>query len=512
MGNYYSSIKYIEKHNIEKTINTEVNVDVAKMGVKTEETKENIKAKPGRISIRELGRNQFNPFLIGNIDIDTGNITNIIIKNSRIFGFYPVILGILFSTCVIYTIWTILFFDGNGINLLIDFVPLFAFVIWILSFVLIESGTYKYKSIKIKLKNEKPIYIPIEGGNFKESGINDFIFDLKCINPNIKVSKTIERNSKIKILIFLISLALGLSLPNIKFILINLGIVAVFAIPLYLLKLDFDKKLIKSVLLTILMFILSTTCMIIVGLKLDNHSNNYNINTSNVKVDVYEGKLVKSIHVSRYSYNNTYFIEEENKKLRFKESSPRTLNQSYYIWSTSYLSDNGKVLKEEYETSKRYSEYNFINMNKGDVEYLYNCVSHKMYRFYDPQYNYNSKKMLGNNSYTLVLYQNNKPGYTAELVNLYKFIQLEKSQNLQEMEKYKNLIKIVNAFDSKYGKCFVLAYGNITANRTKYYMFMQNDQLNSGDGFDGIFLIYQKNILLDENVAIKYFKAMVGTI
>ena len=458
MEKYETKVKYIECRNIEKTIKTNIVFNNDQMYIKGEELEYIMQKKVWHRHPQGITKKIFNPFLLGERTIDIENITSIKIENRRVFGYTTIVLLTIGIFFLFFMIYLLLNSSTNYMDILIP-LPALILYIYLLSALIFEGiELYKFKSLKIILKNEKNICIPVEGWMCQEKNtLQNFIYEMQNVNSKIKVKNIINRNKLIMVFIFMLS------------------IIAVFA-----------------------------------DMKYNISNNIIDRDSYNIDVNVYEAKLIRS---NKINYINTYFIEEINQNIKIKEnifSNSKDFNKKYYILSTRYYSkQNNKLIKTEYDTSSFFIENQFVYFSKSNIQYWYDFNNKRLYKFYDPQYEHNNSPSGVNNfSYVITPYNKNKKNENDKLDKIYKFIYVDKNNDLQIDNINVNQIKTIDIFNSKYGKCYIISNGNLY--KKMYYMYMENSNINSDDDYDGIFLIYNNNSLLNDNKAIEYFKEVIN--
>jgi len=214
MEKYEFSIRYIENWNIEKTINTEIIIEEQQMEVTGEEVKRIMPEKVHHRHPKGKYSKPFNPFFTGKRKIIIGNILSIKIKNGRVFGLFTIGCYILYIIGIIAIFYKMFISAENSSDLVSAFAGIPALVIVsYLWFMLCDfEEIYKYKALKINIKNEDPICIPIENWKDNKEVLMSFIDNLQKGNPKIKLKESINRNKKIKILVFLISIAISFTI------------------------------------------------------------------------------------------------------------------------------------------------------------------------------------------------------------------------------------------------------------------------------------------------------------
>ena len=453
MSKYESSIEWGENYNmLKKSINTSVTINGNYLEVKSEQNERFTPEDRWRRHPRAKCSKPFNPFFLGEKTIDIEDVISVKIENGRIFGFYTIFLILIISIieiCFIYGIFNNST-EWREIFVALPFIMIMQY--FLLPLLLDFVEVYKFKALKIKVRNEKSLCIAIEGWRDKNKDrLRDFICETHEINSKIKIINLIITN---RVLLISVSLAI-----------------------------------------------------MVISFTIGFSSQKINMDICDVQVNVYEAKLIKKYKGSN-DYINTYFLENENKKVKIKESKmdsyKKEVNQKYYLWCFKYYSKaNNELLKTEYECSIANNENSFILTSKYNkninIQYLHNCKDNKIYKFFDSQFDYTNKYT----SYNLNLYSKSKDYNDDNFDKIYDFIHSDESQRSQEDN---DVIKILDTFDSKYGKCYIIKYKYLP----RYYLYIENEDIRSKEEYDGIFL-YKRNInYFNEIKAKNYFKEVLN--
>lgn len=487
MKEYYSETSWIEGNKgkfVEAGIATNIIIQEGNITVTGNEKEKQV---IDRKKLTQLRRNLpiffsrlFMQFLLGRKTINISGITSIKIKYKYIIEIKNIIIyismliiplflsSIVFKTSMITEILNLgnelttkLIMNSIFDTIIFGVIPIIMLIVFWFYFssAVFRLQDLKKKTLKIRTDNGEKIYIPAENME-----IEKFLDDITKDNPKIKVKNSIKRNKIIKILAILIFLVI-LSIPII------------------------------STLLT----------------KNDNKNSISNNDTCEVDVNLYEAKLIETKKINKFYSKNTYFIENKDETVKIIEenlNNDKKINQKYYIWSYKYYSkENNELVKSDYDTKNVYSsDNNFIYTTKDEVQYWYNSIDHKLYKFYDKYYN-NARTYFGNRfSYTVTSYNKNIRSNNNVINIVYDFIKFDDAKNMHEDNNYKNMIKILDTFNSKYGKCYIIMFGNLQ--NGDYYMYIENNDLKSQDDYKGIFI--HTTLRLNENTATDYFKDMIN--
>ena len=476
MKEYYSETSWIEGDKgefVEAGITTDVIIEDGNITIIGKEKEKKIidgrKIIQLRINLPIFFSGLFMPFLLGRTTINISNITSIKVKYKHIIEIKNIITyigmiiipflisNIIFKTSIITEILhlgneftkkliTVSVFDTITIGSILSIILIKFW--YYFNFVLFHLYDLKKKTLKIRTDNGEKVYIPIEN-----MAIENFIDDITKDNPKVKARNLIKHNKIIKILVVLI-----------------------------------------LVVLLSIRVILSTTT--------DNND------IGKVDVNIYEAKLIETKKINNFYSKNTYFIENKDELVKIIEknlNNDKKINQKYYICNYKYYSkENNELIKSDYDTKNVYlSDNNFIYTTKDEIQYWYNYIDHKLYRFYDKYYN-NSRTYFGNRfSYTVTSYNKNLKSNNNVINIIYEFIKSTNINNTQENNNYKNMIKILDTFNSKYGKCYIIVFGN--SQNGDYYMYIDNE---SNADYEGIFI--HSTLKFNENTAINYFKDMIN--
>ena len=220
----------------------------------------------------------------------------------------------------------------------LNFIVLLSYIAF-LFFDVVEC--FKYKTLQINIKNEKSICIPIENWKKDKKILQNFIDDLTNESSKIKVRESINRNKKIKILIYIISLILPFSSKNIDNIFITIGIILIVSIPFFLLNIDFEeierkieKNFAKFIAICCAILIIATIIPFIPFVPSLINRINYEVKSNKEKenkqliidkkcyteVNVIRAILKESKRLDNSHFKNTYTIKDSGEEIEFEET------------------------------------------------------------------------------------------------------------------------------------------------------------------------------------------------
>ena len=532
MSKYESSIEWGENYNmLKKSINTSVTINGNYLEVKSVEnerfTPEDKRHKHPRAKYAKA----FNPFFLGEKTINVEDILSVKIKNARIFGFFTIFGYIIYIIMILAVIYDFLFnrrMESWGFFLnCVNFIVLESYII---IFPLLDvNECYKYKSLHINFINEKSICIPIENWKKNKEILHNFENDIKSENPRIKIKDTINRNKKIKILIFIISVLLTFNNKNIDSIFKTLCVTFFLAIPFFWIKIDFEKierkiekNLGKIIVICCAVLIIATVIPFISYVPSLINKINYEVKGNQeeenkqliidkkcyTEVNVVRAILKESKKQNNGHFKNTYTVKDTGEEIEFEETYyTRYLNNEYYIWIFKYyLKENNKLLTIKYDSFNDESDYESIYMY--DTEYIFDKYNNKIIKFYNPK---STNKGYSSMIFRIYLKKDenkSKDQIGLDLDKIYKIIYSSQSDIIQQKKDYK-YFKLVDTFSSHYGKCYVIKYDN-DSEKIDYYMYTENNNVKSDNDYDGIFIIYKNSPLTNDNNAISYFKEVIS--
>lgn len=528
MSKYETSIEWGENYNmLKKSINTNITINGNCLEIKSEENERFTPKEKRRKHIRASYSKPFKPFFLGEKTIDIEDIISVKIKNGRIFGFLTIFCYLIYIIEIFAMFYEMYSKQiETGVNL-IGFLTTIVIISYIsfMCFDVVEC--YKYKTLQINIKNEKSISIPIEKWKENDNAIlKNLIDDLINGNSKIKVKESINRNKKIKILVFLFSLVLPYFNENIDKIPVYVGIALVLSILFLYINIDFEKierKIEKNLIKIIAIFcgILIIATIMPFAPRLINKIN-YEIKSNKEEeykqliidkncytdVNVVRAILKESKRLDNSHFKNTYIIKDTGEEIEFEETYwTRFLNREYYIWIFKYyLKENDKLLTIKYDSFD--DEYEQSSIYMYDTKYIFDKYNNKIIKFYNPK--------TTNKGYSPMIFRfyykreetTSKDQIGMDLDKIYKILYSSQLDILQQKNEYK-YFKLIDTFGSHYGKCYVIKYDN-DSNKIDYYIYIENN-IKSENDYDGIFIIYKNSPLTNDNNAISYFKEVINS-